>query len=427
MDSGCTLLGADRRIARSGEHRPVDCPAALRHLGSPGAAAGLDGRQLERRRRPVPLPGHRPRRHEQTFTPTRWRPPARRSSLPPDLQADALIWVQDAEHSQLCCAGTGAHWAARRALLTGGAIPLRRGAQRRPDRPLPAVRAARHRAPATRWACWRLPPRSRRRTWACACGPRCRVVNPVNSGRVNIRLPLAPAGSTMALRHAYRWAALGDGVCPNGTNGVLLDEQHSDAALQMTVESDPPGATASGVAGGLFWVGNPGPALGTFDRGVAVRLPASGAPARCRTARRSPTRSVTGTRAATPWKAPGWTCRPSGHCGWSASRLDLGDIPPGGEGTVTFPGTVDRSRSQAGLAAVLARLHAATNGPDEPLEWLVAAHRVDRGAPEEVGLHQPGSAGRDQQRAGWAATRTTSPACARSRSRSPRPPARPPR
>ena len=38
---------------------------------------------------------------------------------------------------------------------------------------------------------------------------------------------------------------------------------------------------------------------------------------------------------------------------------------------------------------MLARLHAATNGPDEPLEWLVAAHRVDRGAPEEMGLHQP--------------------------------------
>ena len=73
----------------------------------------------------------------------------------------------------------------------------------------------------------------------------------------------------------------------------------------------------------------------------------------------------------------------------ASNLLPLGNIPPGGGGTVTFGGTVDRSRSQAGLAAVLARLHAATNGPDEPLEWLVAAHRVDRGAPEEMGLHQP--------------------------------------
>ena len=92
------------------------------------------------------------------------------------------------------------------------------------------------------------------------------VVNPVNSDRVNTRLSLAPSGSTMALRHAYGWTALDDGVCPNGTNGVLLDEHHNDAALQMTVESDPPGATASGMYGGLFWVGSPADNLGAFDR-----------------------------------------------------------------------------------------------------------------------------------------------------------------
>ncbi len=65
--STCTLLGTDRRIAR--RERSRSTMAEQRHVGSPGAAPGLDGRQLEHRRRPVRLPGHGCRRHEHDVHP----------------------------------------------------------------------------------------------------------------------------------------------------------------------------------------------------------------------------------------------------------------------------------------------------------------------------------------------------------------------
>ena len=61
---------------------------------------------------------------------------------------------------------------------------------------------------------------------------------------------------------------------------------------------------------------------------------------------------------------------------------------------------MDRSLSPAGLAAVLARLYAAAQRAGRSLwnGWS-AAHRVDRGAPEEVGLHAAGKL--VGPRAGW--------------------------
>ena len=67
--------------------------------------------------------------------------------------------------------------------------------------------------------------------------------------------------------------------------------------------------------------------------------------------------------------------------------MDLGDLPAGEEPTVTFRGVADLSRSPAGLAAAPAQVYAAGFGPERSgLEWLVAAHRVDRGAPEKLGV-----------------------------------------
>jgi len=68
-------------------------------------------------------------------------------------------------------------------------------------------------------------------------------------------------------------------------------------------------------------------------------------------------------------------------------RLMLGDLPAGETRSATFRGVADLSRSEAGAALALAQLYSTASGPDRPaLEWFAAAHRVDRGAPQELGF-----------------------------------------
>ena len=385
MDSGCTLLGTDPRIARrasAGRWNAQSLYATWDHqalgLAWTGANWSGDGDLF------IYLDTG-PGGTTSTFTPESAAITGTTVTLPPDVLADALIWVRDASTAVLL-RWDGSAWSGSTPLtdaqfrFDGG----RNGGQT--DLYLPfellGIPAG---ASLGLLAFAAEEPTSDvgLRVWATLP-----VVNPINSSRVNTRLPLAPLGSAMVLRHAYRWAALGDGICPNGTDGTLLEEQHSDTALHLTVESDPPGASASGVAGGLFWVGNPGSALGTFDRESLFGflnpahppLPDGQVIAYTVRYRNEGSHTLEGA----------WLdLLAIGALQLDRGRLDLGDIPPGGEGTVTFTGAVDRGMSQLGLAVVLARLHAATNGADEALEWLVAAHRVDRGAPERVGLNAP--------------------------------------
>ena len=332
---------------------------STRHLGSPGAAAGLDGRELERRRRPVHLPGHRPGRHEQHL----------HALLGGRHRHDGHLAARHAGR----CADLGAGCEHRRLLRWDGSAwapgdgegstPLtdaqfrfdggRNGGQT--DLYLPFELLG---IPAgaslglLAFAAEEPTPDIGLRVWATLP-----VVNPVNSGRVNTRLPLAPIGSTMALRHAYRWAALGDGVCPNGTNGTLLEEQHSDAALRTDGRERPARRSHQRRSRRPVLGGQPGLRPRHVRPRVAVRLPAIRRTRRCRTARRSPTRCTTGTRAATPWKAPGWTLSAIGALQLDRDRLDLGDIPPGGRGDRHVRGhggpepVAARSGSGAGPAA----------------------------------------------------------------------------
>ena len=183
-----------------------------------------------------------------------------------------------------------------------------------------------------------------------------------------------------------RWAARDDGVCPNGTGGTLPAGQLNDAVLEISVESDPPGAAISGLAGGLFWVLDPGDLLSAlpaeprfgFLRAVHPPVPDGQAIHYTVHYRNGGSHMLQGA-----WLA--LTAR--GALQLEADTLDLGDIPPGAEGSVTFQATVDRSKSPYGLAAAVGRLYAAGSGEEgPPLEWLAALHRVDRGAPEEMGL-----------------------------------------
>ncbi len=307
-------------------------------------------------------------------------------TLPDSLQADALIWVQDASTASLL-RWNGSAWALDTALSpdqyrfdlgsNGGQTDL--------YLPFDLLGTAAG-APLGLLAFAAEEPAEDvgLRVWA-----RLPLANPVNSNLVNIYLAFAPVSGTMPLLHAYRWEALSDGVCPNGTNGVLLAEQHNDAEIDLTVESDPPGATISGVAGGLFWV-----------RDILADLDAAGTQLRFGILSAAHTPLPDGQEIAytVHYRNTGshtlegaWLdLKARGALDLAEDTIQLGDIPPGGEGSVTFRGTVDRSLSAYGLAAVGGRLYAATNGEEGwPLEWMAAIHRVDRGAPEEMDFDLP--------------------------------------
>jgi uncharacterized repeat protein (TIGR01451 family) len=394
MDSGCTLLGADRRIDGTGSGWQA-LPLFLRTWIAQQGHATWDHRALRLAWTGANWSGDGdlfiyldtgPGGTNSTFTPYPVGEAGTTVVLPPDLQADVLIWVQDPRTASLL-RWDGNGWAVGSQLTAeqfrfDGA---RDGGQT--DLYLPFELLGLNAGDplgALAFAAEEPEPEIGLRIWATLP-----LANPVNSSRVNRRLALAPSRSTLTLRHAHRWVALSDGVCPNGTSGALPAEQHNDAVLRMTIESDPPSATASGVSGGLFWVNDPGDILGMpgveslfgFLRPVRPPLP-DGQPI-------SYTISYRNDGSHTLKDA--WLdLRAFGPLQLDSSQIKLGDIAPGGEGSRTFQGTVDRDLSSLGLAVALVRLHAATNGSDaQPLEWLVAARRVDQGAPQEMGLDAP--------------------------------------
>jgi Concanavalin A-like lectin/glucanases superfamily/Bacterial TSP3 repeat len=395
MDSGCSVLGADRRIARLGggerwaaqqiyatwDHR------ALR-LAWTGANWNGDGDLF------IYLDTG-PGGTHSTFTPYPVSDAGMTLTLPAELPADLVIWVQDGDTASLL-RWNGSDWAVEGQLM---AEQFRFDAARndgQTDLYLPLEMLDIQAGAALgllAFAVEEPAPNVGLRVWATLP-----LANPLNSSRINRRLPLAPRGSVWPLRHAYRWTALSDGVCPNGTREGLLQEQHNDAALQMTIESDPPTATASGVFDNLFWVSDPidilgpsgtGPMFG-FLRALRPPLPDGQAIAYTVSYRNEGNSTLEGA-----WLE----FRAVGPLRLDRNRFDLGEISPGDEGSVTFSGTVDRSLSPIGLAAAVVRLWAASSGSDDKqLEWLLAARRVDLGAPEEMGLDAPAVMGPEP---GW--------------------------
>jgi hypothetical protein len=396
MESGCSLLGADRRVARQGtsgrwaaQRLYGTWDARALRLAWTGANWNGDG----------DLFIYLDTAADGTtgaFTPYPVAAGGTPVSLPSEMRADVLIWVQDGRTASLL-RWKGSAWALESQLsaeqfrfdagLNGGQtdlylpfdlLGLSAGA------PLGLLALAAE-EPA---------PDAGLRVWAALP-----LANPVNSARVNRRLPLAPADSVMLMRHSYRWASLGEGVCPNGTAGTLLAEQHNDASLQLTMQSDPPAATASGVSGGLFWVGDPGVALSGPD---ADSLFGFMRPVR------PPMRLGQKIAYTVGYRNDGSHTMKGAWLDLTAfgaleldppSSIELGDIAPGAEGSVTFSGTAVQGGSSTGLAVALARLYAASDEPDaRPLEWLAAARRVDGGAPEAMTLDSPAVAGPE---AGW--------------------------
>jgi hypothetical protein len=388
LDSGCALLSADRRIADSEGSRwsPQQLYATWDHSGLrltwTGANWSDDGDLF------VYLDTGEGGTIN-TFAPYPLPVTATVGFLPPDMQADAVVWVQSSNVATLLRWDGGA-WGVQddegsprlsvrhfrfEGQLYGG----------RTDLFLPfellGISAG---APLSLIAYAAEEPDTGvgLRVWATLPQP-----NPVNSDRVNVRTALAPDMSSLAFTHAYRWTSVTDGICPNGSGGRLLNGHHNDATLELRIDSDPPGASARGLEDGRFWVSNPG----LLGAGLGSRLGVN-------VTAHPPLPDGQAITYKVPYRNKGsqtlWDGRlsltASGALRLGVNQIDLGDIEPGVQGTVVFTGTVDRSLSSVGIAALVVQLYDAAHGPEvEPLEWLTVLHQVDRGAPKAMGLDAP--------------------------------------
>jgi uncharacterized repeat protein (TIGR01451 family) len=384
QENGCSLMGVDRRLYVNGlSEGPQELYAtwdrnALRlawtgarwHVGNGDLFAYLDTK---------------PGGTTQLYIPVALPVLGEAVALPATLQADVMIWLQTADQATVL-RWDGSAWTdptpltAEQLHFDGGRL----GGQIDMVLPFELLGVTPNSSLGLIGLGVQEPAEGRGMELWASLPP----FNPVNSPNVSRLAGLAGTSGEFSLLREYRWASLGDDICPNGSDGRLLAKREGDSDLQLSFAADPPGAVFSRQEGGLFWVTDPlravqptGSALGSL---VQPRNPpvADGQSL-------SYTLEYHNRGSAT---AVGVYAMLSGHgqVRLTDTRLDLGDIPPGGSGTATFGAVADRSQGSLPIAGILALVYDASHGPDGPaLDWLVVLHRVDAGAPEAPELALP--------------------------------------
>jgi hypothetical protein len=386
MDSGCSLLGVDRRlqrqVARYGARRAPQRFYATRdsralRLAWTGANWSADGDLF------IYLdvgPGGT----GSVFTP--YPAPTENGVYLAAADADRVVWVQDS-HTASLLRWDGATWITD-TLLTDAEYrfnPSLRDGQS--DLYLPFALlgtdpsshvgvlafAAEDHVPGARLQVWSIVPH----------------FNPLNSRRVNPIQIFAPEGGVaFGLSHPYTWDGLGEGMCPNGTQGSALAGSTGDADLQLDITSDPAGLAISGPRGGIYWVPAPEEMAASLPSFLRVgQPPLDDGQEVLYTIRYHNAGIHAATGVWLKLNALGPLCLRDGSSCLPDSSVTLGDIEPGAVGEATFRAIVNQGTSDRRLAAVVGRLYDAAHGTDGPaLEWLLVAHRIDQGAPETGSL-----------------------------------------
>jgi subtilisin-like proprotein convertase family protein len=386
MASGCTLVGVDRRVAQSApagaaldavQRFYVTWNAQALRLAWTGANWNTDGDLF------IYL-DTQPGGATTTLTPSLTA--GTLISLPEGLAADFLVWVRDSQ-TALLLNWNGSVWDFQAALsteqhrfdaaLNGGQtdlylpfdqIGLAGGGG------LDLVAFASDDDTLSLWAT--MPP-----------------ANPVNSARVIAAGAPADAVTVFALTQAYHWDNLGGGICPNGSTGGAAPP-FVDADVQVSISSDPQGAAYSLLGDHLFWLqdlllGSPPADVTSYLDFMDTTYPSLGnGQAIIYTLHYHNRGTYTATNVYADVSAL-YTLRLVP--GDSHQVVNLGDVGPGEEGTVTFSGMVDTSRSSEPWAAVAVEIYDDGHGPaGQPLEWLWVHHRVDRSGPQFFGIQRPG-------------------------------------
>jgi len=382
MESGCTLLGVDRRIARRApggaalnaeQKLYATWNAEALRLAWTGANWNSDGDlfvYLDTR---------------DGGTRTAYNPfsasPTNDVLLAEGMAADYLVWVED-EATALLLLWTGAEWAVEQGLEAGqyqfhaglhdGHTDLYLpfawlGISAPASNSLEMVALASEDASTGAGGALRL--------WAAMP-----ATNPLNSDRV--LAGGASSGGDLVLSHDYRWDALAAGLCPNGSDGPAA-AAYLDIDLQASVSANPAGAAQSLPLVGdvdlstlLGWPDTAHPPVGPGQEIVyQVRYqnrgedPATGV-----------SLDITASQALN---------LPDGDTA-QHQTVALGQVGPGERGEVTFRGVVSTSLSVEPWAAVEMRLFDDAHGPGgSPLVRLWVQHPVDNEPPVFFGIRQP--------------------------------------
>ncbi len=375
MDSGCTLMSADRRAAvvRAPQRLYSTWDDRALRLAWTGAIWGNANNLF------IYL-DTQPGGTEQVFTPVPVAVTGTVVSLPAGLGADALVWVQDAHIASLL-RWDGSSWANVAAL--SGAQYRFAAAQEdgqtdlylpfdllgvTPAKPLGLLAFAAE-VPITGAGL---------RLWAALPN-----VNPVNSAGVNRNAALAGEGVHFSLNHFYRWPALGDEVCPNGSDGSA-GGGYGDSDMQFAVIANPPAAAIAGRGGGLFWLPDPAAATAKLLALLQYAYPPVDDG-------REILYTVHYHNIGTQPLNGAWLALTAvGPQRLLDMSVVLGDVAPGAVGTATFRAIIDRSISPEALAAVKGLVYSTGHGPEGPaLDWLWAFYRVDNGAPDSMAITAP--------------------------------------
>lgn len=249
--------------------------------------------------------------------------------------------------------------------------------------------------------------------------------NPVNSALAMGAAGHMPDDAGLPLEHYYRWGSPGPAVCPNGTVALTAGQtSYADAELQVDLSVEPTGIVYSYLGDNLYpwwkYLLDHKPAgfsslLDFLDRNYPFLE--DGQPVtytlHIQNAGRETAHGVT----ALAWAdnaltlPGGVSLLPEEHRYFQ--EVPIGDLAPGEERTVRFQGRVDLAWARPLYDQCLANhpnqllrceLHLrwallsvqiidqAHNLSTGPLERMWADHRVDHQAPRFVGIHSPGAA-----------------------------------
>ena len=422
MDSGCSLVGADRRAARvlpgaatrDAEQRLYVTwdSRALRlawtganwasdgdlyvYLGATGSGTGLA-------HSPTPSTGLR--------LPGVW--PA--GPAPDAMLADYAVWVQDATTAMLL-KWNGSAWA-EAATLSAGEYRFTPGVNGgQTDLYLPfAILGIREPAktPLELLAFADEAAGGGLRPWAVLP-----ATNPAISRFAVSHAVVDTRAAPYGMLNRYRFASLASGVCPNGSRNVAAGQpQYPDTDVALSIEAEPSGATYRYLQDNLsgWWATVFGPKPPEFSSLVAG-LDNNHAPLhdgqevvytiRYANHGTNPSMGVkVRVRSGLALALPGGVAQTSGERGY-LQEIELPDLAPGQSGSVAVHGRVDRAAAEAAYRACQserggqphacdasrrwallgAQVTRATGGHEELLEWMWVDHRVDLEAPVFAGV-----------------------------------------
>ncbi|MCP4538326.1 MAG: tandem-95 repeat protein [Chloroflexi bacterium] len=236
-------------------------------------------------------------------------------------------------------------------------------------------------------------------------------VNPVNSERAAKTTALVGVTQVFTLSHSYRWDGVNAGVCPNGSDSGT-STPFSDTDVQVYISTNPAGASYNLLGDDLFWLQDlllnnaPADVTSFFSFLGAIQPTVGDGHTITYTVTYRNQGTITATGVYADVTAQYAMRLPDGDLPDRDHQIVLlGDISPGEDATKTFRGVIDVSTGYQNCVGTLlledctpylqwatldARIYDDAH-PDAgaPLEWIWVDHRVDYTPPNFFGIQQP--------------------------------------